>query len=216
MEEYELKNVKEEENSILKGKTILYLGSSVTYGYKSEGISFADYITKRNGSIMIKEAVSGTTLTESKDSYIERLKKVDTNKKIDIFLCQLSTNDAYCKREFGEIGNSYSIDSFDTNTITGAIEYIIAYSKKYFTSNIVFYTNPYYENEHYHEMVNTILKIKEKWNIKVVDMYNEGFIENLTQEERDTYMGDSIHPTDKGYYLYMTPRIEEVFKDFYK
>ena len=43
-------------------KTIIFLGSSVTYGAASGGVSFADVICRNYGYNMIKEAVSGTTL----------------------------------------------------------------------------------------------------------------------------------------------------------
>ena len=46
----------------LKDKTVLFLGSSVTYGSASGGVSFADLMVKECGIKMIKEAVSGTTL----------------------------------------------------------------------------------------------------------------------------------------------------------
>lgn len=62
-EEYDVKNVAPIEPGILTGKSILFLGSSVTLGTASEGVSFADYIAKRNGCEFLKEAVGSTTLT---------------------------------------------------------------------------------------------------------------------------------------------------------
>ncbi len=74
--EYALENVHEKADSPLQGKNIVFLGSSVTYGASSKGVSFADDITKQNGNTMIKEAVSGTTLVdEGINSYISRMKK---------------------------------------------------------------------------------------------------------------------------------------------
>ena len=62
----------------LKGKNILFLGSSVTYGSASGGISFVDLMAERCKSNCIKEAVSGTTLADiNEDSYVSRLKRVD-------------------------------------------------------------------------------------------------------------------------------------------
>ena len=40
---------------------IIFLGSSVTYGSASGGVSFADMICEKNGYDLVKEAVSGTT-----------------------------------------------------------------------------------------------------------------------------------------------------------
>ena len=79
----------------MAGKHLIFLGSSVTYGSASGGVSFADFISRRNGCAITKEAVSGTTLVdEGEDSYISRLKKLDKSIPADLFICQLSTNDA--------------------------------------------------------------------------------------------------------------------------
>ena len=51
-------------------KRIIFLGSSVTFGSASGGVSFADIICEKNGYEMIKEAVSGTTLVDSDDKPI--------------------------------------------------------------------------------------------------------------------------------------------------
>ena len=55
-------------SSTLKGKTIIFLGSSVTYGYASKGESFVDFLEKQDGITAVKEAKSGTTLVDDKSS----------------------------------------------------------------------------------------------------------------------------------------------------
>ena len=61
----------------LHGKTILFLGSSVTYGSAAGGVSFADMLSEF-GCTVVKEAVSGTTLVDtSADSYVSRMKAMD-------------------------------------------------------------------------------------------------------------------------------------------
>ena len=47
----------------LKGKRVLFLGSSVTYGAASGGVSFAELMAERCEMQCLKEAVSGTVLT---------------------------------------------------------------------------------------------------------------------------------------------------------
>lgn len=140
-EKYSLDNTPENADSPIKGKTVIFLGSSVTYGSASGGVSFADYIEKRDGCEMIKSAVSGTTLVESGiDSYVSRLKKLDAE-KADLLVCQLSTNDASQKKELGKIIESKNLNDFDTKTVAGAIEYIICYSKEKWNCPVIFYTN---------------------------------------------------------------------------
>ena len=45
-------------------KRIVVLGSSVTYGEASGGVSFADMLCEKYGYEIVKEAVSGTTLVD--------------------------------------------------------------------------------------------------------------------------------------------------------
>lgn len=58
----------------MRGKRILFLGSSVTKGACTLNQSMADDIAARDGAVVTKEAVSGTTLaTVKKNSYLERI-----------------------------------------------------------------------------------------------------------------------------------------------
>lgn len=85
-EQYNVENVEELEESPLEGMNICYLGSSVTYGAYSQGVSFADYIAKRNGTTFVKEAVNGTTLADGNNSYISRMEKLDKQAQFDLFV----------------------------------------------------------------------------------------------------------------------------------
>ncbi|WOO89230.1 hypothetical protein RZE84_00585 [Mollicutes bacterium LVI A0075] len=55
---YDLENVDVITDSPLDEQKIIFLGSSVTDGMQSRGISFVDYIGKRDNVDFIKEAVS--------------------------------------------------------------------------------------------------------------------------------------------------------------
>ena len=115
----------------LNGKHIVFLGSSVTYGAASNGVSFVDFLAEKMGCRVTKEAVSGTTLVDdAPDSYICRMKKLNPEMKVDLFVCQLSTNDATQMKDLGETCRTYDMDDFNTLTVAGAIEYIIAYARK--------------------------------------------------------------------------------------
>ncbi len=194
------------ENSPLKGRRILYLGSSVTYGSASQGVSFAEYIAARNGTEYVKEAVSGTTLADGKASYIERLRKLDKESKFDLFICQLSTNDATQRKP---LGSPSLTDKPDTATVCGAIEYIITYVREAWGCPVIFYTNSYYDNENYSDMVDALHKISELYGIGVIDLYRDEEFNNISQEQRDIYMADAIHPTKAGYLEWWTPKMEE-------
>ena len=190
-------------------KRLIFLGSSVTYGSAAGGISFADIICEKNGFEMIKEAVSGTTLVDSeKQSYISRLKTIDCD-YADLFICQLSTNDASLHKPLGNVSDARNMDSFDVNTVSGAIEYIIAYVADRWHCPITFYTGTRYGSEAYADMVSLLGRIAKKWGIKIIDLWNEPFFNSVSPEDYKKYMNDPIHPTLLGYKEWWSPYIEK-------
>lgn len=208
--EYSLKNTTTKEDSPIKDKTVIFLGSSVTFGYGSLGVSFADYLEKTDGITAVKEAVSGTTLVDVKsNSYVSRMKTIDKNLKADAFVCQLSTNDATKEMPLGEISEGFDLESFDTDTVAGAIEYIIAYAKEIWDCPVVFYTQARYDSEHYGKMVDLLLDIQKKWDITVIDLWNDEEINNITEEQKEIYLIDHIHPTKAGYMEWWLPKFRE-------
>ena len=212
--EYCLTGTQANENSPLKGKTILFLGSSVTYGYGSLGVSFADFLERTDGITAIKEAVSGTTLTDiGSSSYISRMKKINKDMKIDALVCQLSTNDATKELPLGEISDSIHIDSFDTQTVTGALEYIIAYAKSTWDCTVIFYTQAEYDSEYYGRMVEILHDLHYKWNIHLIDLWNDAEINSISEEQRSLYLIDHIHPTKAGYKEWWLPKIQNRLYD---
>lgn len=207
---YGVKTVPVVSDSPLKNKTIIFLGSSVTDGYGSLGVSFVDFLEKSDGITAVKEAVSNTMLVDIKNnSYVSRMKTIDKNIKADAFVCQLSTNDAKNKIPLGNVSYSFNIEDFDTQTIAGAIEYIIAYAKDIWGCPVVFYTQARYDNEHYGKMVDLLLEIQEKWDITVIDFWNDDEINKITDEERKMHLVDHIHPTRAGYRDWWLPKFQE-------
>lgn len=211
--QYSVANTERKENNILTGKTIIFLGSSVTYGSAANGESFVDYLVKEDGINAIKEAVGGTVLVDEtvwgKKSYIERMKGIDTSIKADAFICQLSTNDASMKKELGSVSDSFNKEDFDTKTIAGAIEYIIAYAKETWDCPVIFYTGTKYDNEHYAKMVDLLLEIKDKWDIGVIDLWNDDDMNKVSDDDYKLYMVNKIHPSRAGYRDWWTPKFEE-------
>lgn len=206
-DKYSVENVETLENSPLDGMNICYLGSSVTYGASSLQESFVEFIAKRNGTTYVKESVSGTTLVTTGaggGSYVSRMKKLDKSAKFDIFVCQLSTNDASQNKPLG------TLDSTDTETICGAINTIIDYATTTWNCPVVFYTNAYYESESYSAMVEAVKQIAEVKDIRVIDLYTDTAFNDITSEQRSLYMADKIHPTKAGYLEWWTPKMEQV------
>jgi len=210
---YDMNKLENENNELLTGKKVLFLGSSVTYGAASLGEAMGEYFEAKYGCVMTKEALSGTTLVDdSTTSYISRLKRnVGPSKEFDIVIVQLSTNDATKDKPLGEITTS---NEYDTHTITGAIEYIINYCKENYQSEVLFYTGSRYDSDNYKKMVDRLFEIKNKWNIGVLDLYTSDEFNNITDSQRKLYMNDPIHPTKAGYREWWCPEMAKQLLEY--
>ena len=199
-------------NDPLSGKTILWIGSSVTYGAQSGGhYSMVDAVEDLHSALVCeKYAISATTLVNTgEDSYVGRLMRIPKSKTPDLIVVQLSTNDATTNKPFGAISESKELADFDDTTIAGAIETIIAYARDTFNCPVCFYTGTYCEKEHYDEMVQLLLEIQKKWDIGVIDMFNNPDMTAVYgTEQYDTYMYDEVHPFRVGYVEWWTPVID--------
>lgn len=214
--QYNVEKVKVLANSPLSGKKIIFLGSSVTRGAASMNTSFVDYIGKKDSVNVVKEAVNGTTLVDNgKDSYVQRmLNNLDKSKDIDGFVCQLSTNDASRNLPLGEISDSRNLQDFDTTTITGSMEYIICYARQTWNCPIVFYTGTKYDSEAYDKMVDRLLELQKKWDIGVINMWDDKEMNSIDDVHRKLYMNDDVHPLKAGYLEWWTPKFEEYLYEY--
>ena len=143
-----------------------------------------------------------------KKSYIERMKTIPTDIRADAFVCQLSTNDATMKKPLGSVSDSFDINDFDTKTVAGAIEYVIAYAKQTWNCPVIFYTGTEYKSEQYAQMVDLLLQIQEKWEIGVIDLWNDPEMQAVSAEDYKLYMINGIHPSLAGYRDWWTPKFE--------
>lgn len=178
----------------LRNKTVLFLGSSVTHGSCAGGVSFVEVMARERGLIPIKEAVPGTTLADiNETSYVYRLKQVDTKQKVDLCICQLSTNDAW---------NT----ALDLSLTKEAIRFVISYVKETFHCPVVFYTGTYFESDRYAEMVEFLLALQKECEFGVIDLYHDEEMRAVSKEVYQEYMADPIHPSLKGYEEWWAPK----------
>lgn len=235
-------NVTMRENSPLKDKKIYWLGSSVTYGASSEGKSMADYLAALTGCVSVKEAVSGTTIfddgkTENTGvkSYTRRLtdgSNFKKDEKIDAFICQISTNDAWGDRTKyrGEITGDTVMakEAFDRKTTLGGVEFIIAYVTETWGIDcpVYFYSGSWFGDEgtrmssnpkgsDYDELVSQVKDVVKKWadlgyNVGVIDLYNDAdFNAHVSDEYYKWATNDAVHPRKAGYLQWWTPYFEQ-------
>ena len=177
----------------LTDKTILFLGSSVTYGSAAGGCSFVDIIRDECGCTCIKEAVSGTTLADiNETSYVSRLRAVDKDMHLDLFVCQLSTNDAKKKIELCKVEE--------------AIRTILDHVREFFGCPVVFYTGTRYKCDEYERMIELLYGLKNEYGFEILDLFNDEDMLKVSDGDYRRYMKDPVHPTLLGYKEWWTPR----------
>lgn len=220
----ELKGYTNNYSHPLAGKTIYYLGSSVTRGHggNTDGTSFAEMTALLTGGDCVKEAISGTNLAivnGRSDSYVERLSRLNLENLPDVLVVQLSTNDFYNNVPLGGISDGVDSEGFDRRTVTGALEYIIAKVKEVSPeTRTVIYACPLGEGwgkyREYGQYVNGTLKeLEEKWadSLSVLDLYNADYI------KMTSYMqGDNLHPQKEGYAQVFTPLFIELLNSYFE
>jgi len=183
----------------LKGKTVLFLGSSVTYGAASGGVAFPELMAEQCGLVSVKEAVSGTTLADMDEtSYVSRLKNnVDPSLKVDLFICQLSTNDASAKR------------NIDLEKTKEAIRFILSYVKETFHCPMAFYTGTKFDNDKYKEMIDFLYSLQKEYEFSILDLWSDEEMLSVSPEDYQRFMHDPIHPNLVGYTEWWTPKFIE-------
>lgn len=210
---YDFDKVEPLKDNPLEGKHLCVLGSSVTYGAASLQNSLGEYFQQRLGMELTKEAVSGTTLADfGGSSYVDRIQTIDKDAEIDLFICQLSTNDATLNRPLGDISKD---GNFDVTTTTGAMEYIITYARDTWDCPVLFFTGSYFDDADYAAQVARLMELQEKYDIGVLDLWHSKKFNDITAEQRELYMHDDIHPTKAGYREWWCPELEKQLLDYY-
>lgn len=240
--QYSVKNCTLNENSSLKGKTIYWLGSSVTLGMESGNEAVSDYLAARNGCVCKKDAVSNTTLIDEPtkswfsvgESYVTRLVNsniFDKSERIDLFICQISTNDAktaFLNKRGTILTNEFDKEQFDKDTTLGAMEYIVSYVFETWHCPIYFYSNAHFGDEgkessdptmdSYQSLVASAYDLADKWNahgldIKIIDLFSDVKFNDIPYEDYSFYMHDPIHPYKAGYLKWWTPYFEDFLSE---
>lgn len=208
-EEYGFDRIRKLEGNALEGKRVCVLGSSVAKGAMSCDHSIAEYLAARLGCRTVKSAVNSTTLADvMPESYIQRLHGLDRSMELDLFLCQLSTNDAKRGIPLGEIGSG------GLTIITGAIEHIITYVRETWGCPVVFFTGSRYESAPYAAMVRRLREIRDLYRIGMIDLWADDAFNTLPEEKRALYMYDGIHPTMAGYRDWWGPELERQLLEY--
>ena len=203
--------------SPLRGGRIAVLGSSVARGEASEGWAVGEYLAARLATSLDKEAVSGTTLADiGPESYLRRVYRLDPHARYDLFLCQLSTNDAAKQLPPGAIAPGRDPAGFDTATTLGALETILEYALRVWRCPAAVFTGSRFDSPAYACLVEQLPALGEKWGVGVLDLWSGEAFNRIPDAARRLYMRDPVHPTRAGYRDWWGPELERQLLAFLK
>jgi lysophospholipase L1-like esterase len=196
-----------------RGKTILWLGDSITNGYGSQyNTAFPEFVQWNLECTSVNEAIDGGALAVKATDETLRTPLVDNyiniTDEVDAVCVAIGSNDwNYDQSPFGNMTSS------DKYTFYGALKILCeGLMKKYLGKPIVFFTPikrfqasrwPYYEpNAHgktLEDYANAIKEVCGYYGIPVLDLYNECMLNPLIPEVKEAYIPDGVHPNIHGH-----------------
>ena len=105
-------------------------------------------------------------------------------------------------------------EDFDTKTVLGALEYIIVYADTTWHCPVVFYTGTQYDSPRLRQDGGAAAEVAGKYEIGVIDLWNDAEMNQVSEEDYKLYMFDGIHPTQAGYLNWWTPKMEAYLYDY--
>ena len=189
-------------SSPLKGLVWNVLGDSITAGNGTTK-QYHKFISERTGCVVNNYGMTSSTLsTQFKDKWTsnpmcERIDSMAAN--ADIITLFGGINDSSSDCVIGDI------NSFDTNTIYGALNVLIDKLLYRFPYSIIATIIPVKSSKSsvnqniYEQICNAILEVSNKYSIPCLDLRNLCGINPFDDFMREIYMPDLIHPNINGH-----------------
>ena len=191
---------------------LAFLGDSITQGSGASNIEFCyvSQVGKMLGAKVINYGIGGTRIARQKAPSIDHRHDIDFNlrtvlldRNVDKLFVFGGTNDyGHGDAEWGKVGDT------DLFTFHGAVNTLFStlvetYGKQKIVvilplkrANIDTNKNPT-TGKYLIEYVETIKFYAEKFGLKYIDLYNEGF--STPPEGESEFFADGLHPNDKGH-----------------
>lgn len=210
------------EDSILKGRSVLFLGDSIVSSERDTSLFYrgwADRIGKVNAMSYVNNGKSGTSFSTQKSDRIISYLNVIGRKSFDYVITNGGVNDAWVSAPVGKITDSFDVKDFNTATFAGALEeFFYTVKQKYPTAIVGYICTFSMPSASYGSVSNMTAyyaaakQICEKWGVHCLDLYNNTeFCRDVLQTHTTTYMADHVHPNGAGNDL-IYPLIEEWMK----
>lgn len=214
--QYNAETLQKNEDSVMQGDTYVFLGSDFTFGAKSGGQSFVDYLKAVDGIKAKKYGGEGFKLNGKDENTLvyafNKAVKKSVNPKV--VFCEVPVCNAKGRQKNGKLTSGYYIGDCDTTTLYGAMEYICASAELNWGCKVVFITCPSDDEKKYADVVNAANAVAEKWNTKVINFYNNDEI-SFDKKEKRLYSVDGSSPTKAGYNSVYGPKVEEFIQRYF-
>lgn len=162
--------------AVLKNKTILFCGDSITY---NTGISWAYKVPNLTGAVGTPAGVSGAAVSTIRPANRVITQLHNHQNDYDYVVLHGGVNDAMSNGPIGEMSASFDLADFDTSTYAGGLEELFYYAHEYYPNSkigyIVNYAVPLSATDANGKLGNYFAvgkQICEKWNIPYIDLYS--------------------------------------------
>ncbi|MCH5210872.1 MAG: glycosyl hydrolase 115 family protein [Oscillospiraceae bacterium] len=224
--------------SVINNKSVYAFGDSIVYGHTAPAQSFMRLIANDYAIKLNMMAKNGATIMESSNHILTQIKNAPSAKP-DIVVFEGYTNDAYGSKEadpefnpngtqrdvtecYGEITPEGTTTFFDTNTFCGSFENTIKTMKDKWgdDAKYVFVTihksgaRNFEIQKRLHDLT---VAMCEKWDIAVVDMFEDSTLDTRDSAQMNKYMigAKGSHPNVVACKEFYIPAVVEVLEGLY-
>ncbi len=222
-----------ERESVLNGKTALFMGDSISYGagdklsYTVSGRAWAGRIAAITGLKATNASVGGSKVSyvSGDDSAKWHYTQYDAhkNEQFDMIVMQGGVNDARHNRTVGTISDSTDLTELEKNkdTYIGGLQYLFASVKETWPEAKLFFIANHRLDGHstgqaknmspYFDKAEELCK---KYGVIFIDLYNNDELEAKLDSKSTKYLPDTLHLNAEGYEI-VTPYILEAIEAEY-
>lgn len=214
--------------NILKGKSALFVGDSITEAICEAGLpalaktaGWPGRIGTANDMRVVNKGLSGASVSSCRGSntVLAQLQSMKSQ-SFDLVIMHGGVNDAWDSAPIGKMTDPANFDenTFDQDTFAGGLEYLFWYAKENYPTSVLGYIINFRlpgasigclaDMSGYFEQAK---KICEKWDIPYLDMYGNDELNARMKGTTRYAMGDYIHPNDRGYDI-LYPYVEDFCK----
>ncbi len=212
-----------ESTSPLKGKKMLFMGDSISFGSGDAvspfrtGRAWAGRIADLTGAITTNASVSGAKVSFQRgdDNWVYSQYEPHANTKFDIIVMHGGVNDARHNRPVGTLSEGTDEATLEKNqtSYAGGLEWIFYNVSKTNTDAKLFFIANHRLDGHatgkakdMSEYFNIAKAACEKWGIIFIDLYNNKELNDKLETTTTKYLPDTLHLNAAGYDI-ITPYI---------